>query len=107
MLTNVKLGMLLVIRKHIATTLMVLTHVSVVMVGPETGLVAKVSRKLTLLAFKFNDVFSETISTELTTCVIIIYKSTIIPRQCGTQFVYRIMFYQYLLIALLCLKNTT
>ena len=72
MLTNVILGMLLVIRKHVATTHMVLTHVSVVTVGPETGIVAKVNRKLTLLAFKFNDVFSETISTELTTCVIII-----------------------------------
>ena len=101
MLTNVILGMLHVIRKHVATTHMVLTHVSVVMVGPETGIVAKVNRKLTLLAFKFNDVFSETISTELTTCVIIIYKSTIIPRQCGTEFVYGIKFLHYLLIALL------
>ena len=107
MLTNVKLRMLFVICKHIAPTQMVLTHVSVVMVGPETGIVAKVNRKLTLVAFKFNDVFSETISTELTTCVIIVYKSTIIPRQCGTEFVYRILFHQYLLIALLCLKNTT
>ena len=86
---------------------MVLTHVSVVTVGPETGIIAKVNRKLTLLAFKFNDVFSETIRTVLTFCVMIIHKSTIIPRQCGTEFVYRIMFYQYLLIALLCLKNTT
>ena len=107
MLTNVKLGMILVIRKHVATTHMVLTHVSVVTVGPETGKVAKVNRKLTSLAFKFNDVFSETISTELRTCVIIIYKGTIIPRQCATEFVYRIMFHQYLLTALLCLKNTT
>ena len=107
MLTNVNMGMVLVICKHFATTHMVLTHVSVVTVGPETGIVAKVNRKLTLLAFKFNDVFSETISTELTACVIIIYKNTIIPCQCGTEFVYRKMFYQYLLIALLCLKNTT
>ena len=64
MLMNVKLGMLSVIRKHVATTHMVLTHVSVVTVGPETGIVAKLNRKLTLLAFKFNDVFSRTISTE-------------------------------------------
>ena len=71
MLTNVKLGMILVIRKHVATTYMVLTPVSVVTVGPETAIVAKVNWKLILVAFKINDVFIRGISTEKTTCVII------------------------------------
>ena len=50
MLTNVKLGIMIVTCKHIATTHMVLTHVNVATAGVETGLLAKVKRKYTCIS---------------------------------------------------------
>ena len=50
MLTNVKLGIMIVTCKHIATTHMVLSHVNVATAGVETGLLAKVNRKYTCIS---------------------------------------------------------
>ena len=49
MLTNVKLVIILVTCKHVATTQMVLTHVNVGTAGVETGMPAKVKRKYTCI----------------------------------------------------------
>ena len=55
MLTNVKLGIMNVTRKHIAPTQMALTHVNVATAGGETGMLAKVKRKYTCISIVFSD----------------------------------------------------
>ena len=50
MLTNAKLGIILVTSQHIATTHMVLTHVNVATAVVETGVPAKVKRKYTCIS---------------------------------------------------------
>ena len=50
MLTNVKLGIILVTCKQTVITHMVLTHVNVVTAGVETGLLVKVKRKYTCIS---------------------------------------------------------
>ena len=50
MLTNVKLGIIRVTCKQIATTHMVLTHVNVSTAGVETGMLVKVKRKYTCIS---------------------------------------------------------
>ena len=52
MLTNVKLGIIIVTCKHVATTHMVLTHVNVATAGVETGMPAKVKRKYTCISIE-------------------------------------------------------
>ena len=50
MLTNVKLGIVLVTCKHVATTHMAHTHVNVATAGVETRMLVKVKRKYTCIS---------------------------------------------------------
>ena len=50
MLTNVKLVIILVTCKHVATTHLVLTHVNVATAGVETRMLVKVKRKYTCIS---------------------------------------------------------
>ena len=50
MLTNVKLGIISVTCKHVATTHLVLTRVTVATAGVETGMLVKVKRKYTCIS---------------------------------------------------------
>ena len=58
MLTNVKLGIIIVTCKHVATTHMVLTHVNVATAGVETGMPAKVKRKYTCILLDIINILS-------------------------------------------------